>query len=172
MTAREPVVTVTSDVELVVALAADMPRLRRMARVLVGEADAADDLVADAIARTLPQWRKGSIDEPGAYVRRAMVNLASRRWRRLALGRRKDHAAADWFRHTPETGEVLAERDRTLRAVMNLPVRRRAIVLLRFYEDLPLAEIASVLGVAEGTVKSQLSRSLEQLRGELGGQEE
>jgi RNA polymerase sigma-70 factor (sigma-E family) len=160
-----------SDADLVDALASDMPRLRRMARVLVGDADAADDLVSDAIARTLPQWRKGSIDEPGAYVRRAVVNLASRRWRRRALGRRKDHAAADWLRHTPETADVLAERDRTLRAVMNLPVRRRAVVLLRFYEDMPLAEIANVLGTAEGTVKSQLSRALEQLRAELGSLE-
>jgi RNA polymerase sigma factor (sigma-70 family) len=161
----------TSDADLVDELAGDMPRLRRMARMLVGDADSADDLVADAIARTLPQWRKGPIDDPGAYVRRAMVNLAARRWRRLALGRRRDHAAADWLRHTPETGDVLAERDRTLRAVMKLPVRRRAVVLLRFYEDLSLAEIAIVLGIAEGTAKSQLSRALEQLRAELGSQE-
>ncbi len=55
---------------------------------------------------------------------------------------------------------------------MGLPVRRRAVVVLRFYEDLSLREIASVLGVSEGTVKSQLSRGLEQLRGELEGLEE
>ncbi len=68
--------------------------------------------------------------------------------------------------------ELVAERDRTLRAVMALPVRRRAVVLLRFYDDLSLHQIAEAMGVAEGTVKSQLSRALEQLRAELEGQEQ
>jgi RNA polymerase sigma factor (sigma-70 family) len=67
---------------------------------------------------------------------------------------------------------VAVERDRTLRAVMRLPPRRRAVVVLRFYDDLPEAEIAGLLGVSVGTVKSQLSRALEQLRADLGTLEE
>jgi RNA polymerase sigma factor (sigma-70 family) len=163
--------TAGSDAEFIAALVDELGRIRRLARGLVGDADAADDLVGEAIARTLPRWRQGRVDDCGAYVRRVVVNLASRRWRRLALGRRRDHTALDWLGTAPDVPGVVAERDRTLRAVMGLPVRRRAVVLLRFYEDLSLGQIASVLGVAEGTVKSQLSRALEQLRGELGDQE-
>jgi RNA polymerase sigma factor (sigma-70 family) len=160
-----------ADAEFMTVLARELGTLRRMARVLVGDAEVADDLVGEAIARTLPRWRAGRVDDVGAYVRRVVVNLAARRWRRLAVGRRRDHAALDWLGVAPDVPEVVVERDRTLRAVMGLPVRRRAVVLLRFYEDLTLRQIASVLGVAEGTVKSQLSRGLEQLRAELEGQE-
>lgn len=163
--------TDATDAGLLAALDGDLGRIRRTARLLVGDPEVADDLVGEAIARTLPRWRAGSVDDAAAYVRRTVVNLASRRWRRRALGRRQDRWASEWAAPDPEPAEVLAERDRTLRAVMRLPVRRRAVVLLRFYEDLPLAQIAVVLGVAEGTVKSQLSRALEQLREELGDQE-
>lgn len=62
---------------------------------------------------------------------------------------------------------MVAERDRTLRALATLPTRKRAIVVLRFYYDLPHREIAEMLGVGEGTVKSQLSRALAELRKEL-----
>jgi RNA polymerase sigma-70 factor (sigma-E family) len=163
--------TAGSDAEFTDALEDELGRIRRMACVLVGDAELADDLVGEAIARTLPRWRAGRVEDCGAYVRRVVVNLASRRWRRLALGRRRDHAALDWLAAAPDVPGVVVERDRTLRAVMGLPVRRRAVVLLRFYEDLSVAQIASVLGISEGTVKSQLSRALEQLRGQLGDQE-
>lgn len=161
----------SSDIALVDALAGDLVRVQRMARLLVADPDAADDLVAEAIARTLPRWQAGRVADPAAYVRRVVVNLASRRWRRRALGRRRDHLALGWTAQVPDPAELVAERDRTLRAVMALPVRRRAVVLLRFYDDLPIERIAAVLGVDEGTVKSQLSRALEQLRTSLGTQE-
>lgn len=160
-----------SDGEFTAALAGELATIRRVARVLTGDADGADDLVGEAIARTLPRWRDGDVADCGAYVRRVVVNLASRRWRRLALGRRRDHAALEWLRDAPDVPGVVVERDRTLRAVMDLPVRRRAVVLLRFYEDLSTREIAATLGVTEGTVKSQLSRALGQLRAALGDQE-
>ena len=161
-----------SDHRFLEQLAPDLDRLRRMARVLVGDTDSADDLVGEAIARTLPRWRSGKVDDGGAYVRRVMVNLASRRWRRRALGRRRDHAALDWLAPQGDAPNAIAERDQTLRAVIALPVRRRAVIVLRFYEDLSLQQIARSLGVSEGTVKSQLSRALEQLRVALKGQEE
>lgn len=160
-----------ADAEFVAGVQGEMPRLRRVARVLVGDPQLADDLVGEAIARTLPRWRAGKVGDIGAYMRQIVINLATRRWRRRLLGRHRDHAALDWLTTSPEEDAMVVERDRTLRAVMGLPVRRRAVVVLRFYEDLSLAEIAAVLDVSEGTVKSQLSRGLEQLRGVLEGPE-
>jgi RNA polymerase sigma factor (sigma-70 family) len=132
----------------------------------------AEDLVAEAIARSLPRWRTGQVGDVSAYVRRVTVNLASSRWRRRSLGRRRDHYALDWLPADRDPGSNLAERDLVLRAVMRLPVRRRAVVVLRFYDDLSESQIADVLDVKVGTVKSQLSRALEQLRGDLGTLEE
>jgi RNA polymerase sigma-70 factor (sigma-E family) len=160
----------TSDSEFVDVLRPELPRVQRIARLLTGSADAADDVVAEAIARSLPRWRAGAVDDCPAYVRRVVVNLATRRWRRRALAMRRDHLALDWLGPSPDLEAAAAERDRTLRAVMRLPVRRRAVVVLRFYDDLPEARIAEVLGISTGTVKSQLSRALEQLRADLGTQ--
>lgn len=161
-----------TDADFIALLGKDLPRVQRLARTLVGDASAAEGLIAEAIARTLPKWREGSVDDCGAYLGRVVVNLAARRWRRRALGLRRDHAALDWLETTANADDEFAERDRTVRAVMKLPIRRRAVVVLRFYEDLPLNRIADLLGISEGTVKSQLSRALEQLRADLGGLKE
>ncbi|MGZ7007927.1 MAG: sigma-70 family RNA polymerase sigma factor, partial [Ilumatobacteraceae bacterium] len=67
-----------------------------------------------------------------------------------------------------ESSDAVEDRDRMLHAVMRLPTRRRAVVVLRFYDDLAEADIARVLGISVGTVKSQLARALEQLRVSLG----
>jgi DNA-directed RNA polymerase specialized sigma24 family protein len=96
----------------------DLGKVRRMERVLIGDAEAADDLVGEAIARTLPRWRAGQVDDCSAYVRQVVVNLASRRWRRLAAGRRRDQAASDWMPVAHDLPDGVAERDRTLRAVI------------------------------------------------------
>ena len=161
-----------SDDAFIEILRHDLPRIQRIARLLTGDADAAEDVVADAIARTLPRWRSGDVADSPAYVRRVVVNLATRRWRRRALALRRDHHAVDWIGQPIDSESAAVERDRTLGAVMRLPVRRRAVVVLRFYDDLPEARIADLLGVSVGTVKSQLSRALEQLRADLGTQEE
>lgn len=167
----EPTVVPGDDASFAEMVGDALPRLQRIARLLAGSADAADDLVADAIARTLPKWRSGTIADPPAYLRRVLVNLANRRWRRRRLALRRDHASLDWLQPGADVEANATERDRTLRAVARLPLRRRAVVVLRFYDDLPEAEIAEVLGIGIGTVKSTLSRALEQLRVELGSLE-
>lgn len=145
----------------------DLARIQRLALLLAGTGDEGRDLVAEAVARTLPRWRDGHVDDPGAYLRRIVVNLAGRRWRRRALSRDRDHYASGWWTIPEEVEATVVDRDRTLRAMMRLPLRRRTVVVLRYYEDLPLDHIATVMGTSVGTVKSQLARALEQLRREL-----
>jgi RNA polymerase sigma factor (sigma-70 family) len=158
-----------TDVEFVQMLGVELPRVQRIARLMLGDADVAEEVVAEAVARMLPRWRADGIDDCGAYLRRVVINLVRRRWRRLDLARRRDHQAVGWTTtDTVASSEVVEERDRTLRAVMKLPMRRRAVVVLRFYDDLAEADIAQVLGINVGTVKSQLARALEQLRVSLG----
>lgn len=161
-----------NDLGFVEMLGAELPRLQRVARLLVGAGEVADDLVAEAIARTLPKWRIGTVADPAAYVRRVLVNLVNRRWRRRRLSLRSDHFALDWLPQAADHSSDSAERDRTLRALQRLPARRRTVVVLRYYDDMPEAAIASVLGISLGTVKSTLSRALEQLRAELETQED
>jgi RNA polymerase sigma-70 factor (sigma-E family) len=168
----EEVVVARTDADFVAVLADDLPRIQRLARLLTGQVEAAEDVVAEAIARSLPRWRTGQVHDLGAYLRTVVVNLSSRGWRRRLLASRRDHHSLDWLTVQADVEAGTAERDRTLRAVMQLPVRRRAVVVLRFYDDLSEAQIAAVLGVRVGTVKSQLSRALEQLRSELGALEE
>ncbi len=156
-----------ADAEFIEILRPELPRVQRIARLLVGDADAADDIVAEAIALSLPRWRAGSINDCPAYIRRVVVNLSGHRWRRRALALRRDHSAIDWTRAAADTETATAERDRTLHAVRRLPMRRRAVVVLRFYDDLSEAQIAEIMGINVGTVKSQLSRALEQLRADL-----
>lgn len=160
---------------LVAELAEQLPRLQRLARLLAGRRHDAEDLLADALAATYPKWRDGKVDDLGAYVRTAMIHQLGRLGRRAKLALRRDHVARDWSRDESATGDAerrIDERDRTLRALAGLAPRRRAVVVLRFYEDLPEARIAELLGVSVGTVKSQLSRALEQLRPVLGALEE
>ncbi len=83
-----------------------------------------------------------------------------------------DRHAREWSLAGPEIEGVVVTRDLALRSLARLPVRRRAIVVLRFYDDLSEASIAAVLGVSVGTIKSQLSRALEQLRRDLATLEE
>ena len=147
------------------AVADDLPRLRHLARLLVR--DGADDLVAEALARTLPKWQAGRIDDLPAYLRRVLIRLASRRWHVRNLGRDRAPALRRTGVAPADHAETIAERDRTQRAVRALPARRRAVVALRFDEDLTEARIAEILGISVGTVKSQLSKALAQLRREL-----
>lgn len=148
-----------------------LPRLRRVARLLAGSSDAADELVSEAITRALPRWRAGDVAEPVGYLRATLVNLSTKSWRRRSLGLRWDHRALDWLTSAAAGEPGVAERDAVLQALMRLAPRRRAVVVLRFYEDQSIEAIADLMGCAVGTVKSQLSRALEQLRAELGGPE-
>ena len=143
--------------------AAAMPGLLRFGHVLTGDPLRAEELVQQALVSTWVRWRKIELDQPHAYVRRAMVHTHTSWWRRSrfesALPSGYDAAAAE--------GTDFGERDRTFAALRLLPPRQRAVIVLRYYEDLSEADIAGVLGCSTGTVKSQASRALRTLRTHL-----
>jgi RNA polymerase sigma-70 factor (sigma-E family) len=137
--------------------------LLRFAYLLCGDHHRAEDAVAEALARTWPRWRDGGIDDPKAYVRRAIVNELRGRARRTGVRRRHEdrRVAAPAVR---ELDHDAAERDLVHEALLQLPLRQRAAVVLRFYEDRSEQQTADLLGVSPGTVKTHVHRALEQLR--------
>ena len=137
--------------------------LLRTAYLLTGNSADAEDLVQAALAKTYQAWDR--IEDRGAldgYVRRAMVNTHISWWRR----RRVEEFPTD---EIPEQAVVdhagSSEIEETLRrAIDRLPQRMRAAVTLRYFEDMTEAEVAEVLGVSLGTVKSTVSRAVAKLR--------
>ncbi|QTD99548.1 SigE family RNA polymerase sigma factor [Streptomyces cyanogenus] len=146
---------------------ARQPVLLRTARSLTANPSDAEDLLQTALAKTYVAWER--IEDQRAldgYVRRALLNTRTSQWRK----RRVDEFACDELPE-PEPvpgGDDPAERqalhDAMWRAVLRLPARQRAMVVLRYYEDLSEAQTAEVLGVSVGTVKSAVSRALGKLR--------
>jgi RNA polymerase sigma-70 factor (sigma-E family) len=137
---------------------ARLPDLLRFGRALTGTPEAAADLVQDALERTLVAWhRLESRDGPEGYVRRVMVNRNISIWRKL----HREHVTADV--HDPGVEDQRFDHD-LWRALGTLPPRQRAVIVLRYYEDLSEAEIARTLGCSVGTVKSQASKALAKLR--------
>jgi RNA polymerase sigma-70 factor (sigma-E family) len=145
-----------------------MESLRRMAFLLCRDWHTADDLVSITIGKLYRHWGKVSrAENVDAYVRgvltHAWLDERRRPWRR------EDPTAdlPESSRPTGRGGTVesdLGERQALLDLLAELPPRRRAVLVLRFYCDLSVAETAEILGVNEGTVKSQAARGLETLR--------
>lgn len=141
--------------------------LLRFAWLLCGDHHQAEDVVAEAFAKVLPQWRRGKVHDPSAYLRRAVVNEATSRGRRRVLEKREERRRSGRGRGTGRLDELVAERDVVVRALRRLPVRQRAVLVLRYYDDLPEVDVADLLGLSVGTVKSHAARGLERLRAEL-----
>jgi len=148
-------------------IAAALPGLLRFGHLLTGDPREAEDLVQEALVRSLRRWRSVQADDAGPYVRRAMVNTHITRWRRwdarVRLGNPPDRAAND-----PALARA-DDWDRLRRALAQLPVRQRTVLVLRYYEDLPDARIAQLMDCAPGTVRSQAARGLAALRPLLAG---
>ena len=143
-------------------VAVALPGLLRFGHMLTGDPREAEDLVQEALARSLRRWRTVRASDAGPYVRRAMVNTHITRWRRwdarVRLGTPPDGSAEDpTLRRTDDW-------DRLRRALAQLPVRQRTVLVLRSYEDLPDARIAELMDCTPGTVRSQASRGLAALR--------
>jgi RNA polymerase sigma-70 factor, ECF subfamily len=124
--------------------------------------------VQTALVKTYLAWR--GLDGVAAvepYARRVLVNTACSWWRRRWRGERPTGALPQGV--VADGTDERAERDRVWRVVRSLPARQRAVVVLRFYEDLSEAEVARLLGVSVGTVKSQTARAVRALRAGLVG---
>ena len=153
----------TRDAEFAAYMQARQASLLRTAYLLTGDRHSAEDLVQTSLAKLYLAWDKvhdrGSID---GYVRRIMVNENNSLWRH---GWKKREFASETM---PER-QVVDEYDEGARGalwdlVQTLPRKARAVVVLRYYEELSEAETAEILGISVGTVKSQASRALATLR--------
>lgn len=139
--------------------------LLRFAVVLCGDRGRAEDLVQAAFVKTYPQWdRVAVMDRPEAYVRTIVVHEHLRWWRRRPSLEIPD-TIADQDRPTrTDVAQRHADRDAAWDLLGRLPARQRAVLALRYYEDLSDAEIARTLGCRESTVRSQAARGLGALR--------
>src|SRR4051794_26205335 len=137
------------------------PAMRRTAYLIVGDWHAAEDVTQLGFARLYVVWPRVRPDTLEAYARKIVVNEALGWLRR----RRRDHLT-----QTPPEPRFVAAADSPLdvaHALSLLPGQQRAIVALRFLDDLPVSEVARILEIAEGTVKSQTSRALITLRARI-----
>ena len=141
------------------------PRLRRTAFLLCGDWHTAEDLVQTALVKVFVSWRKiRRQDAVHAYATRTLLNtyLAHKRLKRtgeVLTGRLPEPVVQA---PAPE------ERIMLLDALAALPPRGRAVVVLRYWEDLSVEQTAAVLGCSPGNVKSQAARALSRLRADLG----
>ncbi len=138
-------------------------RLHRSAWLLTGDPHTAEDLVQTVLAKVWPKWRRIARDNPEAYIRRALINTHIGWWQRRWRGETPT-------RELPETampGDVFADIDlgqSLMTALRQLPPRQRAVVVLRYFEDLSVEETAGILDCHPGTVKSQSAKALQSLR--------
>lgn len=142
-------------------------RLLRLALMLSGGVHSAEDLVQTVLARAHRRWgRISSLEHPEAYLRTMVVNEFLS-WRRRLKNREVPMAELA----EPVSGEDIssrqAQRDAAWRLLASLPRQQRAVLVLRFYEDLPDDEIAAVLGCSPSTVRSNAARGLASLRASL-----
>ena len=138
------------------------PRLLRSAYLLTHDWAAAEDLLQTALAKTWFGWDRVS-GNPEPYVRKIIYHTYVSWWRRRSFG---EHPTADPpdVARPDDAQAAVDERDEVWRALGRLPRRQRAVLVLRFFEDLSEAETAQILDITVGTVKSQAAKGLARLR--------
>ncbi|GGB30602.1 DNA-directed RNA polymerase sigma-70 factor [Flexivirga endophytica] len=146
------------------------PSLLRTAWLLCGDEGRAEDLVQDALGKVYLKWGSVRAGRPAAYARRAIVNANTDRQRRR-LPEILSSTAPDHSAETPSGLETIHSREVLLAALKKLPNRERQVVVLRYYVDLPEREVAEMLNVSLGSVKSSASRGLATLRASMSEKE-
>lgn len=134
---------------------ADYARMVRVAHMLTGSNEAAEDIVQDAYVGLYRRF--DAVADPAGYLYRSVVNGCG--------ARHRHHTVVERVRHLMVSTDVTSsEIDDTWNALKRLSPRRRAVVVPRFYADLPLADIGVILRCSTGTVKSMLHRALAELK--------
>ena len=136
------------------------PALLRYAHLLCGDAGRAEDLVQDALVKVHRHWGPG-VTAPSAYTRRVITNEYLS-WRRRLTNREVPALLPEVAVRGHD--DAMAERDAVWRVLAGLPCRQRVVIVLRYYEALPDREIADLLGLAEGSVRSLAARAFATLR--------
>jgi RNA polymerase sigma-70 factor (sigma-E family) len=141
----------------------------RFATVLTNDRALAEDVVQEVLIRAHRRWAQiESLDQPEAYVRRMIVNEFyswRRKWARI--GPRSPESMAEFDQPGADHATTVADRRTLLAEIAKLPRKQRAVLVLRYYEGLPDAQIASTLGCSETTVRGYAFRALKTLRVEL-----
>ena len=151
------------DAEFREYVAADRTRLMRTALLLTaGDVYTAEDLVQTALTKVYVYWRRIRHEGAGPYAHRILVNAFLDDRRRAS--RRRELVSAEAFEPSPN-GEIdLADTLTVRRALLDLAPRQRAVLVLRYFQDLDVASCARILECSEGTVKSQTAKALKRLR--------
>ena len=141
--------------------------LHRTAYLLCGDWHLASDLVQETFVLAFRHWRRVQrADSQNAYVNRILVNEFRRHWQRYSgLPVRADTDRPEFA--VPDVSDEVANRADLLRALVTLPARQRATVVLRYLEGMSERETAAVMRCSEGTVKSQTARAINALGGSL-----
>ncbi|MCF3129549.1 MULTISPECIES: SigE family RNA polymerase sigma factor [Streptomyces] len=138
--------------------------LVRTAYLLTGDRHHAEDLTQTALAKAYRSWRRvARSDHPEAYVRRILVSCNSDRFRKRRVTEALTAAPPERAGHEDAVARA-DERSTLMTALAGLPPKQRAVVVLRYWEDLSEGEVAEALGCSTGTVKSQASKGLAKLR--------
>src|SRR5207253_7268953 len=144
--------------DFTVVFAAHQRAVYQLAFVLCGDASLAEEATAEAFARVYRRWDRARPADPGAYLRRAVVNQVRGRFRRLRVERTNARRRAGDDRGARAFEDWSADHDQLCRALLVLPPRPRAAMVLRYFDDLPEVEAASVLGTSVATVKGSIPR--------------
>jgi RNA polymerase sigma-70 factor (sigma-E family) len=136
--------------------------LQRFGYALTGDWALAEDLLQTALAKAYPRWSRVLRDDPEAYVRKIMLNTWSSWWRRRWRGELPTLQLPEVA--APDSYADVDSRQALRAALAQLPPRQRAVVVLRYHQDLSEAQVAGLLGISAGTVKSQAARALATLR--------
>jgi RNA polymerase sigma-70 factor (sigma-E family) len=154
-----------SDGEFTEFVHASWASLHRTAYLLLGDRAEAEDLVQTTLAKTYASWSKvRDVDAAPAYARTVLVNTAASWFRKKSW--RNERPTASLPDSVHETDPT--DRPVLIDALAQLPPRQRAVIVLRYYDDLSVGQTAEALGCSDGTVKSQTSDALTRLRGLLG----
>jgi RNA polymerase sigma-70 factor (sigma-E family) len=159
-----PEKTIDQSLELAAFCQSEYPKLAGMLALYCGDRDLAQDLAQDTIVRVVQNWKRVSkMSAPSIWSRRVAINAANSWFRRVAAKRRatqhiEGRSPSNY--HDPDNASAVAVRT----AIANLPTRQRTVVVLRFYADLPVAEVAQVMGCEQGTVRALTNQAIASLR--------